>query len=89
MCVTDNPDGNTTIKWGFMGTIVSYRLGTGLVGVRFDTEIIGGHDLNGACEDGYGWFVEPKDLRKIEDEDIPCENIATETEILSMLGILS
>lgn len=34
------------------------------VGVRFDLPFPEGHDLDGHCKDGYGWYLSPKILER-------------------------
>ena len=44
------------------------------VGVRWDAEVVRGHDCDGHCDKGHGWRVNKKDLRRVEPEgdiDIP------------------
>lgn len=37
------------------------------IGVGWD-EYIDGHDLDGHCEDGYGWYVGPNEILKLDDD---------------------
>lgn len=32
-------------------------------------KVVGGHDCHGACSHGYGWFVTPCDIKRIDDDD--------------------
>jgi len=46
---------------GYLKTGTVRETGEGNVGVEFD-EYMSGHTLQGQCKDGYGWYIEPKDL---------------------------
>jgi hypothetical protein len=46
---------------GYLKTGTVRETGEGNVGVEFD-EYMSGHTLQGQCTDGYGWYIEPKDL---------------------------
>lgn len=39
------------------------------IGVRWNEKVDGGHDCHGACSHGYGWFVTPSDIKRIDDDD--------------------
>lgn len=39
------------------------------IGVRWNEEVVGGHDCQGACSRGYGWFVTASDIKRIDDND--------------------
>ena len=52
ICDANRPANGTT------GTVI--RIGKperALLGVRWDERIRAGHDLSGACESGFGWWV--------------------------------
>lgn len=34
-----------------------------------ERKVVGGHDCHGACSHGYGWFVTPCDIKRIDDDD--------------------
>ncbi len=38
------------------------------VGVGWDT-YIDGHNLDGHCKNGYGWYVGPNEIVKLDDDD--------------------
>lgn len=46
---------------GYLKTGTVRETGEGNVGVEFD-EYMSGHTLQGQCKNGYGWYIEPKDL---------------------------
>jgi len=46
---------------GYLKTGTVRETGKSNVGVEFD-EYMSGHTLQGQCTDGYGWYIEPKDL---------------------------
>lgn len=67
-CVAYNPDGNDNIVPDTMGTIVCcLRYGTRKIGVCWD-EFIHGHNCDGECKNGYGWYVGENDVELIEDD---------------------
>ena len=51
---------------GLSGTVVcnEYRK----LGVKFDSKIRNGHNCQGACEYGFGWFVAPSDIEILLDQ---------------------
>jgi hypothetical protein len=57
-------DGNEKIV-GVSGNIISIR-DNGNCAVEFD-EYVGGHSLEGRCEDGYGWYVTQSCLDHLQD----------------------
>lgn len=65
------------IQAGFEGTIMCFSNGASgvLCGVNYD-EDVGGHNLNGCCEYGHGWYA-PEDhfelisnISDITDEEL-------------------
>lgn len=56
VCIEDNPDHNYDIFAGSTGTVCT-KSEFGDVGVRWDDRIEGGHDCEGSCEYGFGWYV--------------------------------
>ena len=61
---------------------------TYLVGIRFDENVYG-HDCEGTCEFGYGWYVRDYEISRLVDieRDYPDVEIATDEELLDFLGI--
>lgn len=53
--VVDNPDNNHRIHIGSTGAVC--RTGTGRVAVEWD-DYVGGHDCEGHCAYGHGWWVD-------------------------------
>lgn len=39
------------------------------IGVEFDNEINGGHDINGKCSYGHGWFIGSDSIVKVLHEE--------------------
>lgn len=60
-------DSNGTIV-GKNGTVVNVSSSAHLVGVAYDERIRGGWNLNGRCDDGYGWNTHVDCLELIEEE---------------------
>lgn len=58
-CV-DNGHGGGFIPVGATGVVVGI-LGHNVIGVRWD-DYIGGHDCDGYCEIGYGWWMSGRQL---------------------------
>lgn len=69
-CIRDSPDDNDSISVGMQGVICTIADNAPLyIGVRWDEEVTGGHDCQGSCADGYGWFVTASDIKRIDDND--------------------
>lgn len=80
-CISDCPDGNTNIRAGMTGTVANidihlYERNTGYksIGVDWD-ENIDGHDINGACERGHGWWMRPSEIEHADPES--CAELET------------
>ena len=70
-----------------MGEIGTIRDITGLgIGIAFDNNICG-HDLNGKCENGHGWWIDVDLIEKVCDElhELPAFQPADSAAILSLL----
>lgn len=68
-CIRDSPDNNGSISVGMQGVICTIVYNTSPhIGVRWDEEV-GGHDCQGECSNGYGWFVTASDIKRIDDND--------------------
>jgi len=39
------------------------------IGVEWDKKINSGHDIDGSCKDGYGWFVSEKDIKLLTNNN--------------------
>lgn len=61
VCIEDNPYGNEDIFVGSTGTVCVEDC-DGDVGVCWDDKIDAGHDCDGACEYGFGWYVYPDNI---------------------------
>lgn len=69
--VVDSPEDNHRICVGSTGTVC--RVGTGRIGIGWD-EYVGGHDCQGYCTDGHGWWVDIGDIELVDDSsDEPFE----------------
>lgn len=69
-CVRDFPDDNNSITIGAQGVICVIVGSSGPhIGVRWNEKVYEGHDCHGACSHGYGWFVAPSDIKRIDDDD--------------------
>lgn len=68
-CVRDSPDNNDSITIGVQGVICVIVDSSPPIGVRWNEKVVGGHDCHGACSHGYGWFVTPCDIKRIDDDD--------------------
>lgn len=78
----DDPDHNGRIIIGMTGTVRDIHRGTNRLGVDWDVYVCG-HDLNGKCESGHGWWV-PKScvgVVKELDADAPFDPV-TEEDLL-------
>lgn len=69
-CIVDNPDFNTDIVIGCLGTVCKEKeKSDDWIGVRWDNRIIGGHDCHHACEKGYGWMTPPDYIQLLNEDD--------------------
>ena len=68
-CVRDSPDNNDSIAIGMQGVICVIVESSPHIGVRWNEEVVGGPDCQGACSRGYGWFVTASDIKRIDDND--------------------
>lgn len=68
-CVRDSPDNNDSITIGVQGVICVIVGSSPHIGVRRNEKVVGGHDCHGACSHGYGWFVTPCDIKRIDGDD--------------------
>lgn len=58
--------------------------GTGFVGVRWDNYHKCQHNLCGRCEDGHGWWFNPKMLEEVlEDADV----LIADEELIAVLEV--
>lgn len=73
-CMVDNPDDNPDIVQGSSGTVCVVDDGAPRIGVEWDFQLEGGHNCNGRCKQGYGWYVDISDVRVVEQ-------ISTEFEV--------
>lgn len=65
----DYPEYNDFILTGDIGTICCFEHGSrGRIGVSWEKEFDGGHNCNGNCENGHGWYV-PSDTIRLHEED--------------------
>lgn len=63
------PADNDSIAIGVQGVICVIVDSSPHIGVRWNEKVVGGHDCHGACSHGYGWFVTPCDIKRIDDDD--------------------
>lgn len=70
----------TSMKVGCRGVIMVISNGYPNVGIKFDNKFNNGHDLDGLCEDGYGYWVNEDRLAKIEDGKVEDEVMVVEIE---------
>lgn len=68
-CIRDSPDDNDSISVGMQGVVCIIVDTFPHIGVRWDEEVAGGHDCQESCSHGYGWFVAPSDIKRIDDND--------------------
>lgn len=82
ICTIHAPDDNTNLEPGFTGTIRTIRNGSRLpIGVEWDSDITG-HDLDGCCDYGHGWWVNKHHIRHYHEDEFDC---ATEDELMHFL----
>jgi len=81
---------HTLYSVGFTGCDHTGEIGTVIevlgddIGVFYDNDIQG-HDLNGKCEDGHGWWSFASSLEKYY-EDLPAFQAADHAAIMSLIG---
>jgi len=68
---------------GEIGTVMAV-LSEDDIGVAYDNDI-GGHDLDGRCKDGHGWWSSESFLEKYY-EDLPVFQAADRAAIMSLIG---
>lgn len=72
VAVRDCPSGNECIKAGDKGTVCDITKGLPPIGVEWDKKMRAprGHDCDGNCEYGFGWYVEECeiDLDELPDD---------------------
>lgn len=74
----DNPAENDELRAGDTGTIVMIDKGSPLpFGVRWDIWC-SGHNLDGLCEGGHGWWVSGEEIEHIFDEDYDMPSVSDE-----------
>jgi len=86
----DNPSGNKTIQAGYTGTVVfTYPYGDDPddddIGVRWDEEIVDGHDCDGDCDAGHGWYVSARALEFVPEPEHDDVEPATDDELMCFL----
>ena len=77
ICVEDNPYGNDDIFAGNTGTVCRED-DYGDVGICWDDKVEGGHNCDGSCEYGFGWYVSPSAIKLDTEADEPFEFDETE-----------
>lgn len=79
----DKPAENDELRAGDTGTIMVIDKGTLLpFGIKWDV-YCSGHNLDGLCEYGYGWWVSGKDIERAYDEDYDMPS-ASDKELVSL-----
>lgn len=82
----DNPSGNRSIQAGYTGTVVDvYPDPEDPIGVRWDEEIIDGHNCDGSCEKGHGWYVRAEAIEFIPEPEHEDFEPATDDELMCFL----
>lgn len=67
--VPDYPSGNMSIRAGDQGTVCQVASDY-VVGVRWDSEIEGGHTCSDRCESGHGWRVDVGEIEFAPEEEV-------------------
>jgi hypothetical protein len=84
----DNPSGNRYIQAGDTGTVVDIDTYKGdpehQIGIRWDEEIKG-HNCDGYCEPGHGWYVRAKAIEFIPEPEHEDFEPATDEELMRFL----
>ena len=60
-CVVDYPSNNLSIRLGMTGTVCYLSNGDPSIGVVWEQNI-SGHDCNGRCPYGFGWYVQEYEI---------------------------
>lgn len=86
----DNPSGNKTIQAGYTGTVVDVYPyeddpDEDEIGVRWDEEIMEGHNCDGSCDTGHGWYVRAKAIEFIPEPEHDDMEPATDDELMRFL----
>jgi len=85
----DNPSGNRSIQAGCTGTVVDVYPYEGdpedHIGVRWDEEIMEGHNCDGTCDKGHGWYVLAKAIEFITEPEHDDFEPATDDELMRFL----
>lgn len=86
----DNPSGNRSIQAGYTGTVVDvypYECNDPetMIGVRWDEEIMEGHNCNGSCDKWHGWYVRAKAIEFIPEPEHDDFEPATDDELMCFL----
>ena len=63
-------DYNIHVTAGMTGEVVSVSCSGKTIGVKFDKSFTGGTNLNEICASGYGSYIPPRFLEKVEVENI-------------------
>ena len=66
-CLVDHPDNNSEIWAGTTGVVVAVRADGYRLGVKWDISVKSGHSCEGACEDGYGWWIDSNNVEFSSD----------------------
>ena len=61
-------DGNYSVK-DAVGTVITVKDASGRYGVEFD-EYVKGHDIQGRCEYGYGYWIDSELLEPLPEETL-------------------
>lgn len=68
--VVDSPENNHRIYVGSTGVVC--RVGIERIAVEWD-DYVGGHDCDGHCTDGHGWWVDTNNIEFDNSPDEPFE----------------
>ena len=63
-------DYNFYVTSGMIGTVIVCSCSGKSLGIKFPHYIMGGNDLNGKCEYGYGYYVCSEFLERVDDKNI-------------------
>ena len=82
----NNPDYNGDLVIGSCGTFTGHFDFENRPGIRWDDEIINGHECAGTCEKGHGWYVGLMYLDIIQEDDADdCDQGCSDSDISALI----
>ena len=81
ICVEDNPYGNDDIFAGNTGTVCRED-DYGDVGVCWDDKVEGGHNCDGSCEYGFGWYVSQSSIQRQTNHSSSTKSSSTNSSLV-------